>query len=59
MYAIRSYYGLKKENVEVLTEKDSIANDLKSRIAELDEMSKENTGLKDDIEAQKAEMEKS
>jgi len=50
--------GLKKENVEVLTEKDSIANDLKSRIAELDEMSKENTGLKDDIEAQKAEMEK-
>lgn len=48
--------GLKKEKTEVLTEKDSIANDLKARIAELDTMSKENTGLKDDIEAQKAEM---
>ncbi|AWM14888.1 hypothetical protein NHF50_13890 [Flavobacterium sp. NRK F10] len=50
--------GLKKEKTEVLTEKDSIANDLEARIAELDVMSKEKNGLEDEIKDQKAEMEK-
>lgn len=47
-----------KEVMELTTEKEDLASDLKAKIAELDKMSSENTALKGDIEAQKAEMEK-
>lgn len=48
----------KKEVTELAIEKESIANDLKARIAELDTMASENTALKEEIETQKTEMTK-
>jgi len=45
-----------KQVTELSSEKDQLANDLKARIAELDLAISENTALKEDFEAQRAEM---
>jgi hypothetical protein len=48
----------KKQITLLTTEKASLEDDIKARIAELEIMSSENTALKSDIDAQKEEMEK-
>ena len=48
----------KKQVTELTTEKTSLENEIKAKIAELESMSNENNALKSDIDAQKAEMEK-
>ena len=48
----------KKQITLLTTEKASLEDDIKARIAELEIMSSENTVLKSDIDAQKEEMEK-
>ena len=48
----------KKQVTELTTEKTSLENEIKAKIAELESMSNENTALKGDIDAQKEEMTK-
>lgn len=48
----------KKQLTELTTEKSSLEDDIRARIAELETMSGENTALKGDIDSQKEEMTK-